>query len=186
MRRKQFTGNDKPTPNPDAGEPRSYSCSAYGCPHVGAIRLPGSQGLLCEAHAMADPRHWQRITGVLRDHADLLHACRSAMTFPTGLRKEDTDTAKMLLDMAELMPTGVAQRLPSELRGHVRNAGVRSRVVAQAVNRAIVDLALVGTIRRSGPPQVDPDSEVSKIRSELGRLLDRASQSLTQLHEGVA
>ncbi len=168
----------------EAAKPRTWECSANACPHVGSIRMPGHSQLLCCAHAMAEPRQWQRVTDVLLHHRELLAACRAAVAQPMGYRQADTDAARQLLDTALAMPTGLADFIAPGIRDHARHAGVRSRIVALAVERAIVELALVGAKRKAGEkPQRDPDSAVDQHERRFGDLLARAGAKVEQLRD---
>lgn len=169
--------------------PRVWECSANGCPHVGAIRLPGYSDPLCAAHAMSEPRHWQRVTGAIVQHRELLAACRLATSQACGMRELDTQNARALLETAELMPTGLGDFLPPALREKARAAGVRSKVVAMAIERAVVDLALVGAKRKAGDvPKVDEDGEVASAERRFSSLLADAITKVEDLrqYQGMA
>lgn len=181
--RQEFDDQAQDAPDEPA-KPRTWECSANGCPHVGSIRMPGHSQLLCSAHAMAEPRQWQRVTDVLLQHRELLATCRVAVAQPMGYRRADTDAARQLLDTALAMPTGLSDFITPSTRDHARHAGVRSRIVALGVERAIVELALVGAKRKAGEkPQRDPDSAVDQHERRFGDLLARAGAKVEQLRD---
>ncbi len=183
-KRQEFDENADQSEQEQPGRPRTWGCSANGCPHVGAIRMPGHAQLLCSAHAMAEPRLWQRVTDVLREHSELLAACRTACSQPMGYRRADTDAARALLATAMAMPTGLADFLEPGLSDRVQHAGVRSKIIAMRVERAIVELALVGAKRKAGEKaQRDPDSAVDQHERRFGDLLARAGAKAEQLRE---
>ena len=182
--RQEFDENAEQPEQEQPARPRTWECSANGCPHVGAIRMPGHAQLVCGAHAMAEPRLWQRVTDVLREHRELLAACRLACSQPMGYRRADTDAARALLDTALSMPTGLADFLEPSLSDRVQRAGVRSKIIAMRVERAIVELSLVGAKRKAGEKaQRDPDSAVDQHERRFGDLLARAGAKVDQLRD---
>lgn len=186
--RQEFDENSVDAPH-EQDQPRVWRCAANGCPHVGSIRLPGHAERVCSAHAMAESRHWQRVTAVLVQHRELLAACRVASAQACGMRGVDIENAQALFDTAELMPTGLPEFLPADLRDKAQNAGVRSRVVALAVEKAVIDRALVGAKRKAGQePQVDEEGEVATAGRVFSSLLAQAVSKVESLREylGVA